>query len=63
MVEGEISFGRFRLNLARRELRRDNAPVRLGRRALDILCVLASAGGAVVTKDELMAQVWAGVVV
>jgi len=63
MVEGEISFGRFRLNLARRELRRDNAPVRLGRRALDILCVLASAGGAVVSKDELMAQVWAGVVV
>jgi TolB-like protein/class 3 adenylate cyclase len=63
MGEGEISFGRFRLNLTRRELRRDKALVRLGRRALDILCVLASAGGAVVTKDELMAQVWAGVVV
>src|SRR5215471_18417631 len=63
MVEREISFGRFRLNLARCELRRDNAPVRLGRRAFDILCVLASAEGAVVTKDELMAQVWAGVVV
>jgi TolB-like protein len=60
---GEISFGRFRLNLARRELRRDDTPVRLGSRALDILCVLASAGGAVVTKDELMARVWAGVVV
>ena len=28
MVEGEISFGRFRLDLARRELRRDEAPVR-----------------------------------
>ena len=41
MVEGEISFGRFRLNIARRELRRDETPVRLGRRALDILCVLA----------------------
>jgi len=63
MIEGEISFGRFRLNLARRELRRDDTPVRLGSRALDILCVLASAGGAVVTKDELMARVWAGVVV
>jgi TolB-like protein len=63
MVEGEISFGRFRLNLTRRELRHDNTPVRLGRRALDILCVLASAGDAVVTKDELMARVWAGVVV
>src|SRR5215469_13552114 len=63
MVEGEISFGRFRLHLARRELRRDQTLVRLGSRALDILCVLASAGGKVVTKDELMARVWGGVVV
>ena len=63
MVEDEISFGRFRLSFARRELRRDERPVRLGGRALDILCELASAGGAIVTKDELMARVWAGVVV
>jgi len=63
MVEGAISFGRFRLDLARRELRRDQAPVRLGSRALDILCVLASARGKVVSKDELMERVWAGVVV
>ena len=63
MVEGEISFGRFRLDLARRELRRDEKPVRLGSRALDILCVLASAGGKLVSKDELMERVWAGVVV
>src|SRR5262252_11096325 len=63
MVEGEISFGRFRLDLARHELRRDKRLVRLGSRALDILCVLASAGGKVVSKDELMAQVWGGVVV
>src|SRR5215470_1156189 len=63
MVEGEISFGRFRLDLARRELRRDERLVRLGGRALDILCVLASAGGKVVSKDELMERVWAGVIV
>src|SRR6516225_621475 len=63
MVEGEISFGRFRLDVARRELRRDQTLVRLGSRALDILCVLASAGGKVVSKDELMERVWAGVVV
>jgi len=49
MVEGEISFGRFRLDLARRELRRDQTPVRLVSRALDILCGLASAEGKVVT--------------
>jgi adenylate cyclase len=63
MDEGEISFGRFRIDLARRELRRDNKPVRLGSRARDILCLLASAGGAVVSKDEVMARVWPGVVV
>jgi len=63
MVESEISFGRFRLDLARRELRRDETPVRLGSRALHILCVLAAADGKVVSKDELMEQVWAGVVV
>ena len=63
MADGEIKFGRFRLDLARRELRRDDKPVRLGGRALDILWLLASADGAVVTKDELMARVWAGVVV
>ena len=63
MVGSEISFGQFRFDLARRELRRDQTLVRLGSRALDILCVLASAEGTVVTKDQLMARVWAGVVV
>ena len=43
MVEGEISFGRFQLNTARRELRRDETLVRLGSRARDILCVLGEA--------------------
>ena len=43
MVEGEISFGRFRLNIARRELRRDETLVRLGSRARGILCVLGEA--------------------
>src|SRR5262250_2958544 len=63
MVDREISFGQFRLDLTRRELRRVHSPVRLGSRALDILCVLASAGGAVVSKDILIARVWRGVVV
>ena len=31
--------------------------------ALDILCVLALADGALVSKDELIARVWPGVVV
>src|SRR5262245_36882740 len=63
MKSDEVSFGRFRLHLSQRALWRDGVPVQLGGRALDILCALASAKGDVVTKDELMAQVWAGVVV
>jgi TolB-like protein len=58
-----VSFGRFRLDLGQRKLWRDEIPIRLGNRARDILCVLVSAKGKVVTKDELMAQVWSGLVV
>jgi TolB-like protein len=58
-----VSFGRFRLDLARRKLWRDQTPMRLTTRALDILCVLVSAKGQVVTKDELMTRVWSGLVV
>jgi TolB-like protein len=35
----------------------------LGKRALDILSVLAEAKGAIVTKDELLAAVWPGIIV
>jgi DNA-binding winged helix-turn-helix (wHTH) protein len=37
--------------------------VRLGGRPLDILCALASAGGDVLTEDEVMARLWSGYVV
>src|SRR5262249_23303196 len=45
------------------ELKRDGLPVQLGSRARDILWVLASANGEVVSKDELMTRVWPGLVV
>jgi TolB-like protein len=59
----EVTFGRFRFDLGRRELSRDGIPVRLGSRALDVLSLLAAARGDVVTKDELLARVWPGQVV
>lgn len=59
----KLNFGRFQLDLRKRELRRDGAPVKLGSRVLDILCVLAQAEGKVVSKNELMAQIWPGIVV
>jgi TolB-like protein len=63
MSGDEVNFGRFRLDLGRRELSRDGDIVQLGSRAIDILCVLASAKGNVVTKDEIMERVWPGLVV
>src|SRR5882672_6584182 len=63
MSNDQVRFGRFQLDLARRELSKDGALLPLGSRALDILCVLAAAKGEIVTKDQLMARVWPGVVV
>lgn len=59
----QIHFGRFRLDVGQRRLFRDGALVGFAGKALDILCVLAAAKDKVVTKDELMAQVWPGLVV
>ena len=56
----EIRFGRFRLDLHEPRLLREDQPVRLPGRALDILCALAAAGGKVVSKDELIQRLWPG---
>src|SRR5712671_2094557 len=63
MDRNDLTFGRFRLDLNARQLARDGVPIPLSSRALDILFVLASAKGEVVTKDELMNRVWPGLVV
>lgn len=63
MAQEEFVLGVFRLDPTRRLLRRDNQAIELKPKAFDILCVLAGARGAVVTKDELMSQVWPGLVV
>src|SRR5262245_10605512 len=63
MVADEIGFGPFRLDLRQRKLLKAGAPVAINRRPLDILLALASAKGGVVSKDELMGQVWPGQVV
>jgi TolB-like protein len=63
METGEISFGRFRLNLRGPELRHDGQPVQIHRLALGILCALAEAEGNLVSKDVLMARLWPGRIV
>lgn len=47
----------------RRELMAGGERLPIGKRALDILSVLAEARGRIVTKDELFEAVWSGVVV
>ncbi len=58
-----IELGRFQIDLEMRTLQQDGEPVHLGSRAFDILAVIASAGGRLVTKDELMNAVWPNTVV
>lgn len=54
-------FGRFHLDPADRQLRRDGAPVELNARYLDALTLLVSEQGRLVTKDRFLGEVWRGV--
>ena len=56
-------FGSFELQAEQRRLLEDGRPVELGHRAFDVLLALVERAGQLVTKDELLAQVWPGVVV
>lgn len=53
-----VQFGEFRLDPASRLLTKQGSPVKIGARALDLLIVLASRAGSVVSKNELFAAVW-----
>src|SRR5262245_36970727 len=56
-------FGRFELRPGQRALLVDGAPVALGARAFDLLVALTDRPGTLMTKDDLLATVWAGLVV
>ena len=55
--------GRFELQAHERRLLVDGAPANLGARAFDLLLVLAERPGQLLTKHDLMDQVWPGVIV
>src|SRR5262245_11403719 len=57
-AERAFSFGPFRLLPGQRLLLDGAKPVRLGRRALDILIALVERAGQVVAKTELVARAW-----
>ena len=65
---GIFEFERFRLDrrgggLFRADKYGAFVPVAIDSRALDVLCVLVQRHGDLVSKDEIMAAVWTGIVV
>src|SRR5258708_24206639 len=58
-----IAFGHFRIRATERLLEKDGVRLKLGSRALDILIALVERAPEVVTKRELLARVWPGLVV
>jgi predicted ATPase/DNA-binding winged helix-turn-helix (wHTH) protein len=58
-----ISFGPFDLSVGERRLRRDEAPIQLGSRALDILMTLIEHAGEIVSNKDLVASTWPDVTV
>jgi len=58
-----FTFGPFSLHFPQRALTKDDEPVRLGSRALDILVVLVENAGALVSTRDLCDRVWADHVV
>jgi DNA-binding winged helix-turn-helix (wHTH) protein len=60
---GVFSFGPFQLDPERRRLIRAGAPVTLPDRHIDILLLLASTAGHIVSKDALIEAAWKDVAV
>lgn len=53
-----IGFGPYRIHPAQRLVLEGEQPLRLGRRAMDILLILLAHAGEVVSKQQLIAGVW-----
>jgi TolB-like protein/DNA-binding winged helix-turn-helix (wHTH) protein/tetratricopeptide (TPR) repeat protein len=53
-------FNQFQLDTDRRSLFRDGEPVPLSTKGFELLCRLVESGGKVLSKDELLEQVWPG---
>ena len=58
MTNGSFEFGPFRLDQTERLLLRDGRPVQLKPKVFDLLLTLVANVGHVITKEELMKQIW-----
>lgn len=61
--ERAVHFGPYRIYPAQRLVMEADQPLRLGRRAMDILLILLKHAGNVVSKQQLIADVWPNSVV
>jgi DNA-binding winged helix-turn-helix (wHTH) protein/TolB-like protein len=57
-AEGIFKFGEFQIDARARTLRREQATVTLNRRAFDVLLYLVQNPAKVLTRDELLKNVW-----
>ncbi len=57
-TQGIFKFGKFQIDALARTLRREEAIVTLNRRAFDVLLYLVQSPGKVVSRDELLKNVW-----
>ncbi|KPA96415.1 winged helix-turn-helix domain-containing protein, partial [Pseudomonas asplenii] len=57
-LEQAVRFGPYRTYPGQRLILEGDRPLRLGRRAMDILLILLEHAGQLVSKQELMARVW-----
>ena len=57
-VNRHFQFGPFLLDSRERQLSREGEPIRLTPKAFDVLLVLVSRAGHLVTKEELLKEVW-----
>lgn len=58
MPDPVYGFGEFRLDAERFELRRDDYAVRLEKKPLELLILLVSSGGRLVTRTEIAERLW-----
>jgi len=58
-----VEFGPFRLHVTGRLLQRHGEAVKLGSRSLDLLIALVERAGDVLSRRELIAHAWSGLVV
>ena len=63
MTARSYAFGPFRVDVGKRLLTRDGAPVPLTPKVFDVLVLLLQHRGQVVEKDDLVREVWRGMVV